>query len=204
MAATTSSASILPAGQSRQRAIQREQHLLMQVTWRRLWKDLPAFRALATPDVQTGLATADQLLLVFVSHWKQVKCILPSYHNRLYHLGGSEWKLSQDPSSCKWSCWNWGRGGARQESSHPSFSGRCKLPHCHLFQRGPTLRWLGNENFAQAIWITCWLNSQLVDGEPLMTTRLVLGTSRPIDPADVDSKVRTDLQYTSSLSTNFL
>ena len=41
---------------------------------------------------------------------------------------------------------------------------------------------------------TCWLNSQVVDGALLMTTRLVFGTSRPIDPAEVDSNARTGLQ----------
>ena len=40
---------------------------------------------------------------------------------------------------------------------------------------------------------TCWLNSQAEGGHEFTTTRLVLGTSRPMEPAEVQHKVRTSL-----------
>ena len=62
-------------------------------------------------------------------------------------------------------------------------------PCCNVYRRFD----FPNRFFMKMHNPTSWLNSQVVEGEELMTTRLVVGTSRPIDPADVDRSTRARL-----------
>ena len=120
------------------------------------------------------------------------------------------WKFSQVPSSGRSSCMAWGT---------PSSPWVCSLPSC-----GVGHRWQGCRSFHRDhtevnifCWLkmtdsspkkatlnkksfTSWLNSQAVEGEEWMTTRLVVGTSRPMDPADVDRSTRASLLIKHALN----
>ena len=126
-----------------------------------------------------------------------------------HHQGLSGWKFWPAPFSGKWGCPTLRMAASPGEFFHP-FSGEThRQQGCHFFQRGQTksnnwssLKLCGYNILSSLIScfpVTSWLNSQAVEGEELMTTRLVLGTSRPMLPAEVDSSTRASLLFKYAL-----
>ena len=140
MAATTSSASILPAGHLRQRDIHREQHLerwWVQEILKNGLNTCTRNRGIGQRRDRQGHKSPTPPRLHRSLRW----ITLSKFHilqQWVYHLGWSRKKSSQGPFSGKWSCLDLGRASSRQGSSPSSSWGRYIQLHHRSFPRAQT------------------------------------------------------------------